>query len=284
MLTKLHGRRFEWRFEEEPSRVYPLGISICTNPFCSCDTLTLEFAGPASDGVPPRAIELELERRRLHGSGKLEGGEKLFARRFEAAMRDEDWNILCVLFFNEKERYIVEADYRKLDVPDIPFDVDAIKDYSAMVQFSGVFPAALRFPASVDGADFVIFDQYCVHPDCDCHNVMLSLVPIADGRILSNDQEAIYDYRTGEVEVIPPLQPGSPRPERIIEAMIAVNREAAKELARRHAAIRAVYRRVYRRHLGLTGAAATPPSKPAAGRNDPCPCGSGKKYKRCHGA
>jgi preprotein translocase subunit SecA len=23
---------------------------------------------------------------------------------------------------------------------------------------------------------------------------------------------------------------------------------------------------------------------PTAGRNDPCPCGSGKKYKKCHGA
>ena len=22
----------------------------------------------------------------------------------------------------------------------------------------------------------------------------------------------------------------------------------------------------------------------AIGRNDPCPCGSGKKYKKCHGA
>jgi preprotein translocase subunit SecA len=22
---------------------------------------------------------------------------------------------------------------------------------------------------------------------------------------------------------------------------------------------------------------------PGAGRNDPCPCGSGKKYKKCHG-
>jgi len=22
---------------------------------------------------------------------------------------------------------------------------------------------------------------------------------------------------------------------------------------------------------------------PKAGRNDPCPCGSGKKYKACHG-
>ena len=25
-------------------------------------------------------------------------------------------------------------------------------------------------------------------------------------------------------------------------------------------------------------------TSPAAGRNDPCPCGSGRKFKRCHGA
>src|SRR3972149_1078232 len=25
-------------------------------------------------------------------------------------------------------------------------------------------------------------------------------------------------------------------------------------------------------------------SVPAVGRNEPCPCGSGKKYKKCHGA
>ena len=23
---------------------------------------------------------------------------------------------------------------------------------------------------------------------------------------------------------------------------------------------------------------------PKVGRNDPCPCGSGKKYKKCHGS
>jgi preprotein translocase subunit SecA len=35
--------------------------------------------------------------------------------------------------------------------------------------------------------------------------------------------------------------------------------------------------------LGRVGqpAAATVPE---VGRNDPCPCGSGKKYKKCHGA
>jgi hypothetical protein len=25
-------------------------------------------------------------------------------------------------------------------------------------------------------------------------------------------------------------------------------------------------------------------AEPKIGRNDPCPCGSGKKYKKCHGA
>ncbi|RME31022.1 MAG: hypothetical protein D6800_01205, partial [Candidatus Zixiibacteriota bacterium] len=25
-------------------------------------------------------------------------------------------------------------------------------------------------------------------------------------------------------------------------------------------------------------------NQPKVGRNDPCPCGSGKKYKKCHGA
>jgi hypothetical protein len=34
--------------------------------------------------------------------------------------------------------------------------------------------------------------------------------------------------------------------------------------------------------LGLTPAVATASPKP--GRNEPCPCGSGKKYKKCHGA
>jgi preprotein translocase subunit SecA len=39
---------------------------------------------------------------------------------------------------------------------------------------------------------------------------------------------------------------------------------------------------------GGDGGAAPPPRQPRAlpkvGRNDPCPCGSGRKYKKCHGA
>jgi preprotein translocase subunit SecA len=33
----------------------------------------------------------------------------------------------------------------------------------------------------------------------------------------------------------------------------------------------------------LAGAAVSASDVPKVGRNDPCPCGSGKKYKHCHG-
>jgi preprotein translocase subunit SecA len=32
------------------------------------------------------------------------------------------------------------------------------------------------------------------------------------------------------------------------------------------------------------GAPAGPVDWSTVGRNDPCPCGSGKKFKKCHGA
>jgi preprotein translocase subunit SecA len=32
-----------------------------------------------------------------------------------------------------------------------------------------------------------------------------------------------------------------------------------------------------------TNAVEKPPEVPRVGRNEPCPCGSGKKYKQCHG-
>ena len=48
---------------------------------------------------------------------------------------------------------------------------------------------------------------------------------------------------------------------------------------------RSRFRRVDGRWLYLDGNAPRPaPRPPAPGRNDPCPCGSGTKFKRCHGA
>jgi len=49
---------------------------------------------------------------------------------------------------------------------------------------------------------------------------------------------------------------------------------------------RSRFRRTSGRWFYVDGASVSEPARRAAtpGRNDPCPCGSGAKYKRCHGA
>jgi preprotein translocase subunit SecA len=72
---------------------------------------------------------------------------------------------------------------------------------------------------------------------------------------------------------------------------------AAEELQRRNAqsAVQDMTRNIQRQHekelkelqfMGTTAAATaskTVVNAAKVGRNDPCPCGSGKKYKKCHG-
>ena len=74
-----------------------------------------------------------------------------------------------------------------------------------------------------------------------------------------------------------------------------VRQESAAEIeAKRLAAQRRALQRITETHAEASeegGEGAPPPRQetvvrqaPKVGRNDPCPCGSGKKYKKCHGA
>jgi preprotein translocase subunit SecA len=91
-----------------------------------------------------------------------------------------------------------------------------------------------------------------------------------------------------------PQRPEPPRPQQPPSAQAAVASAAARasEPQRLPEVARQIERRQQRHQKDLqyqTGPAQAEPPKPVragakVGRNDPCPCGSGKKYKKCHGA
>ncbi|QDU67909.1 preprotein translocase subunit SecA [Planctomycetes bacterium Pla86] len=80
----------------------------------------------------------------------------------------------------------------------------------------------------------------------------------------------------------PDQAPLAPRDQQVVrKAQVRPPAAAAFDVARRQAAVRAAQERQQ------APAAAAAPAQPAVdevGRNEPCPCGSGKKYKKCHGA
>ncbi len=86
----------------------------------------------------------------------------------------------------------------------------------------------------------------------------------------------------------PTPQPAAPRP---LAAAASAAARAAEAPAQLPSFARAMERKQERQEKELqyqTGAAQAEAPKPVragakVGRNDPCPCGSGKKYKKCHG-
>jgi len=99
-----------------------------------------------------------------------------------------------------------------------------------------------------------------------------------------------------EMQTHPDAQGGTPRTPRAGGAVAAVASAAARASEpvaqpRLPDVARQLERKQQRHQQDLqyqTGAAQAEPPKPVragakVGRNDPCPCGSGKKYKRCHG-
>jgi len=89
----------------------------------------------------------------------------------------------------------------------------------------------------------------------------------------------------------PPSSPQSPRP-RADAAVASAAAHASEQPQHLPAVAREIERRQQRQQRDLqyqTGPAQAEAPKPVragakVGRNDPCPCGSGKKYKKCHGA
>lgn len=69
----------------------------------------------------------------------------------------------------------------------------------------------------------------------------------------------------------------------IIEKMKALTRQHHKKYEQQ-LKLQKLHKRPERRPIMPTGPKQAPVHVQKVGRNDPCPCGSGKKYKKCCGA
>lgn len=117
---------------------------------------------------------------------------------------------------------------------------------------------------------FEAVELYCVEPDCDCGEVLVDFVPtVPRGAPLPGHVELSGDDAT--------LSPSHERHRgRLNELWDAYCRRHPRHLER-------LARRSATMH-GLAGRIVAARPKPKGGRNAPCPCGSGKKLKRCCGA
>lgn len=129
---------------------------------------------------------------------------------------------------------------------------------------------------------YFVDDQYCTNPECKCNDVVLTFFDIIPDR---DKQEAQFALRvslgTGKYKVECSYDVDKGEIEKIFNSYLEHIHNDLGLLRSRYAKMKEFgKKRILRKKQKQN------PQKVASikvGRNDPCPCGSGKKYKKCCG-
>jgi len=265
----------------------------CNNPDCQCrdvfiraididerkppfnkiiiqrDLFSSEVHGEILDGVPTLQLKIDIDTGRLVADENQIIGvsEAELIKRIDREVKKRD---LLAIFQNRWR--IAKGE-----------NIDAYKekDWSwwesgQMVSWREVFPNSFDLLINRDEKIFFIDDQYCVTPGCNCKEVSLTFLEAEDREVTILGMLSV-DIVKWKIE--------NSEPEKLTDREL---RELLKEFKKQYPFIKnELFDRRQRIRKAMTEVLMyePPPQSPfkqkKIGRNAPCPCGSGKKYKKC---
>lgn len=139
-----------------------------------------------------------------------------------------------------------------------------------------------------------LLEFYCPDPECDCRRVMLNVAEQENPKDLLASISYAFD-RDDEMAgpFLDPMNPQSEYAEellQLVERVVLSDPGYVARLERHYELVKQAandpnhpsYCKIHQAREKNARDFPTPtPSKERVGRNDPCPCGSGKKYKHC---
>ncbi len=160
-------------------------------------------------------------------------------------------------------------------------------DLGSLVPYCELFPSSWDLAAISDGHRYWVVDSWCLGRKCPCTEGSVEFMAEESGRSVGALRVRAEDWR-----VMEDLAGGEAR---ALWAVLSADQDASTKLRER----RKQMRRVARALPKFFGSSSAPlenkvpvrrnessaplEKKVRVGRNEPCPCASGKKYKRCCG-
>ena len=273
---------------------YSVSFHACQSPTCGCFSVEL-VCTPLGDsrGVDTGTCIIALDIRERGPQQPLRDAEQTditLTRVVADGLTSENWHQLRAWLVSDKRQAMENMD---LDSLEAHFPSGVMTD-GMMVAYDEIFPFAEPLTFSADGQSWCADDQYCVQPDCTCTEAVLSFFSLEERKTIENGQEKFpvdhsvsvvaavrYDIRGRSMKVEDSPSVSSSTARRLMTALEEGCLDFPEVVAERRRQLRHLYRRSIKGNL-------KPHSRPAVatpkiGRNQPCPCGSGKKFKRCCG-
>lgn len=275
---------FLLRYKTNQPRSYII-VNVCDNPYCGCSGGALTF-------LTEKEYQKLLKGDEVDGIGLLFGVDdhsldisendsidinrlKEIKKDLDANMSKKEWDLLTAHFYFLKEELITgflpfESKY------DYVFSLDHYSDENLKISYGEIFPLCRIFIVTKKDKEFEIDLQFCTSRECKCKEVNI--------RLFFEDEcysEFIYDYGT--------KKSFDPSMNWVIDDIKKVESEFDILLETNAAQIKIIYamsKMKLDNYLDQIDEendsyVQEPAVSTKIGRNEPCPCGSGKKYKKC---
>ena len=271
-------------------RPFFMFVNHCQNPDCDCNETVLAFNEIDETGTQianPISFDISLDHFTWQEKRKIKRPEKV------QSLIDEFVSNLSDEMKSEFKENYSNAKAESRNIAKSEMSIDDV--YSGeMVSYAAVFNdngsimsggTGVSFIVEYEDLELYVDDQYCINPKCDCDAVRLVFLKInEETRIVDilfsfsvpfQDEIEIDDnitrYTKEEIKKIyDHWLKSDPEIIDILETRYTMMKEVGKGLIAKH-----LSKKPHKHTAGV--------GQKKIGRNDPCPCGSGKKYKKCCG-
>jgi len=259
---------------------YECSFRSCDNPVCNCGTVYLSLFPLKHEDkdnlIVPYRVDIDIIDRKLIHTDEVKIPEEnlKFANLLISKLDDADFHFLWEFYYTYKNKKTAEA---TIDSIDAHFDFREIEENSLMVEYNDVLPFGDHLLVTINDENLIIFDQYCVLPECSCTETGLAICSAGESDKVGDELFFVtLDYRKkkwgmleGRTKSVDTKTARSAAEEQIPDIY--------KKFLNRHTQLKDIYSHCKKKHFEDIQQL----DPPGVGRNDPCPCGSGKKYKSC---
>ena len=266
---------------------YKLFYHACDNPVCSCNDLNIifhEFNEDIEDYEEYQSdyeITVDIYKKTLMSSDVDRRADINFGKAFINDLDENDYSHLAGFFLDSKCHLIENH-----DMSDVEYNFPENTNRGALSFYNSIFKFGAYYYIDVDDKKFKLNDYHCLQPKCPCTDVYIDF-----SRRIQTDEKVEYgkelisykvDYKKKTWTFIAEKGLEGIDRDQCMKKILSEVPNYFEILEKRGRQLKKLYEHNQKALCEQQPIIETI-AKSSIGRNDPCPCGSGKKYKKCCG-
>ena len=283
-------------FSSQP-RPFRVNLTFCANAECDCAEVMFHLREVIEPGsvVDPIRFDIRMDGRTWEEIAPPQWPDEI-ASLVQEFLRDYPASEKAAILARCDQKWETARRIREHRFTQRQMDEALLVAFNEIASVHGSIAtggSACTYLVEHGGVEYPAEDLYCPNPDCECREVHLTFFRYrpserSPGNVVLEDLFSAVVPFSGAAKVNECYRCKQGDAEQILAAWQQQYADDLERLESRYEVIkkiglRSLTRRatIPRQHdvVGKTAATAAP----RVGRNDPCPCGSGKKFKKCCG-